>query len=85
MRVQPRSADDLAKMLGCEVGTIHKLRAFTPHSFRDKLAKVGLVALANLDASEVELTKKLLSELKQYKGLNLNASDLVKIAKEFQG
>ena len=54
MRVEPRSADDLAKMLGCEVGTIHKLRAFTPHSFRDKLAKVGLVALANLDASEVE-------------------------------
>ena len=54
MRVEPRSADDLAKMLGCEVGTIHKLRAFTPRSFRDKLAKVGLVALANLDASEVE-------------------------------
>ena len=26
MRVEPRSADDLAKMLGCEVGTIHKLR-----------------------------------------------------------
>ena len=27
MRVEPRSADDLAKMLRCEVGTIHKLRA----------------------------------------------------------
>lgn len=33
----------------------------------------------------MKLTKKLLSELKQYKGFNLNASDLVKIAKEFQG
>ena len=54
MRVEPRSADDLAKMLRCEVGTIHKLRAFTPHSFRDKLAKVGLVSLAHLDASDVE-------------------------------
>ena len=54
MRVEPRSADDLAKTLGCAVGTIHKLRAFTPHSFRDKLAKVGLVALANLDTSDVK-------------------------------
>ena len=33
----------------------------------------------------MRLTKRLLSELKQYKGLNLHASDLVKIAKEFQG
>lgn len=33
----------------------------------------------------MRLTKGLLSELKQYKGLNLNANDLVKIAKEFQG
>lgn len=33
----------------------------------------------------MRLTKKLLSELKQYKRLNLNASDLVKIAKKFQG
>ena len=64
MRVEPRSADDLAKMLRCEVGTIHKLRAFTPHSFRDKLAKVGLVALANLDANEVEF---LLDNIKSIK------------------
>ena len=64
MRIEPRSADDLAKMLRCEVGTIHKLRAFTPHSFRDKLAKVGLVALANLDASEVEF---LLDNIKSIK------------------
>ena len=33
----------------------------------------------------MRLTKELLSELRQYKGLNLNASDLVKIAKEIQG
>ena len=33
----------------------------------------------------MKITKELLSELKQYKGLNLNASDLVKIVKEFQG
>ena len=33
----------------------------------------------------MRLTTGLLSELKQYKGLNLNASVLVKIAKEFQG
>ena len=33
----------------------------------------------------MRLTKELLSELKQYKGLNLNASDLVKITKEIQG
>ena len=33
----------------------------------------------------MRLTKELLSELKQYKGLSLKASDLVKIAKEFQG
>ena len=33
----------------------------------------------------MRLTKGLLSELKQYKELNLNASDLVKIAKEIQG
>ena len=33
----------------------------------------------------MRLTKKLLSELKQYKGLNLKARDLVKIAKEIQG
>ena len=33
----------------------------------------------------MRLTKELLSELKQYKRLNLKASDLVKIAKEFQG
>lgn len=32
----------------------------------------------------MRITKELLSELKQYKGLNLNTSDLVKIAKEFQ-
>ena len=30
----------------------------------------------------MRITKELLSELKQYKGLDLNASDLVKIAKE---
>lgn len=33
----------------------------------------------------MRLTKGLLSELKQYKRLNLKVSDLVKIAKEFQG
>lgn len=33
----------------------------------------------------MRLTKKLLSELKQYKGFSLNAGDLVKIAKKFQG
>ena len=33
----------------------------------------------------MRLTKQLLSELKQYKGLNLKASDLVKIVKEIQG
>ena len=33
----------------------------------------------------MRIMKKLLSELKQYKGLNLKASDLVKITKEFQG
>ena len=33
----------------------------------------------------MKLTKRLLSELKQYKRLNLKASDLVKIAKEIQG
>ena len=33
----------------------------------------------------MRLTKRLLSELKQYKRLNLKASDLVKIAKEIQG
>ena len=33
----------------------------------------------------MRITEKLLSELKQYKGLNLKAGDLVKIAKEFQG
>lgn len=33
----------------------------------------------------MRITKKLLSELKQYKGLSLKVSDLVKIAKEFQG
>ena len=33
----------------------------------------------------MKLTNWLLSELKQYKGLNLKASDLVKIAKEIQG
>lgn len=32
----------------------------------------------------MRLIKGLLSELKQYKGLNLKASDLVKITKEFQ-
>ena len=32
----------------------------------------------------MRLTKQLLSELRQYKGLNLKASVLVKIAKEFQ-
>lgn len=30
----------------------------------------------------MRLTKRLLSQLKQYKGLNLKASDLVKITKE---
>ena len=35
--------------------------------------------------AKMRLTKELLSELKQYKGLNLKASDLVKIAKEIQG
>ena len=30
----------------------------------------------------MRITKKLLSELKQYKGLNLKAGDLVKIAKK---
>lgn len=33
----------------------------------------------------MRLTKELLSELIQYKGLNLKASDLVKIVKEIQG
>ena len=33
----------------------------------------------------MRLTKELLSELKQYKGLNLKAGDLVKITKKFQG
>ena len=33
----------------------------------------------------MRLTKRLLNELKQYKGLNLKASDLVKITKEIQG
>ena len=33
----------------------------------------------------MRLTKELLNELKQYKGLNLKARDLVKIAKEIQG
>ena len=33
----------------------------------------------------MRITKELLSELRQYKGLNLNACDLVKIAKEIQG
>ena len=33
----------------------------------------------------MKITKKLLSELKQYKGLNLKAGILVKIAKEFKG
>lgn len=33
----------------------------------------------------MKLTKGLLSELRQYKGLNLKASDLVKITKEIQG
>lgn len=33
----------------------------------------------------MRLTKKLLSQLRQYKRLNLKASDLVKIAKEIQG
>ena len=33
----------------------------------------------------MRLTKELLSELKQYKGLNLKASDLVKITKKIQG
>lgn len=33
----------------------------------------------------MRLTKGLLSELKKHKGLNLKASDLVKIAKEIQG
>ena len=33
----------------------------------------------------MRITKEFLSELRQYKGLNLNASDLVKIAKEIQG
>ena len=33
----------------------------------------------------MRLTKRLLSELKQYKGLNLKARDVVKIAKEIQG
>ena len=33
----------------------------------------------------MRLTKEFLSELKQYKGLNLKASDLVKITKEIQG
>lgn len=32
----------------------------------------------------MRLTKKLLSQLSQYKRLNLKASDLVKIAKEIQ-
>lgn len=32
----------------------------------------------------MRITKKLLSELKQYKGLNLKVSDLVKIAKEIK-
>ena len=31
----------------------------------------------------MRLTKQLLSQLKQYKGLNLKAGDLVKIAKEY--
>ena len=33
----------------------------------------------------MKLTKGLLSELKQYKGLSLKVSVLVKIAKEIQG
>ena len=33
----------------------------------------------------MRITKELLSELTQYKGLNLKAGDLVKITKEFQG
>ena len=33
----------------------------------------------------MRLTKQLLSELRQYKGLNLKAGVLVKIAKEIQG
>ena len=33
----------------------------------------------------MRITKELLSELRQYKGLNLKAGDLVKITKEFQG
>ena len=33
----------------------------------------------------MRITKELLSELKQYKGLDLKAGDLVKIAKEIQG
>ena len=33
----------------------------------------------------MRITKELLSELKQYKGLNLKVSDLVKIEKEIQG
>ena len=33
----------------------------------------------------MRITKKLLSELKQYKRLSLKVSVLVKIAKEFQG
>ena len=33
----------------------------------------------------MRLTKRLLSELKQYKELSLKVSDLVKIAKEIQG
>ena len=33
----------------------------------------------------MRLTKELLNELKQYKGLNLKVSVFVKIAKEIQG
>ena len=35
--------------------------------------------------AKMRLTKRLLSELKQYKELNLKAGDLVKITKEIQG
>lgn len=54
MRIEPRNTQEIATMLKCEAGTINRIWGSRTHSYRDALAKIGLIALANLNSNDIE-------------------------------
>lgn len=54
MRIEPRNTQEIAAMLKCRAGTINKIWGAKTHSYRDTLAKIGLIALSNLNSNDIE-------------------------------